>query len=275
MARKVISQELKNEIIELYMSKPMSLSYLENKYDLSHPTISKILKDVPKYTKAKIYNPNLNERFFEKIDCEAKAYYLGLIIADGNVFIDSKSNRQASISITVDQKDQYILETFKKYLNADTSIGHDGRGCCQFAVRSNLMAEDLEQYGVVPRKYFLTYLPKNIPAELMCHVLRGILDGDGNIKAKQTNNRNRYLHSISYCGSEELMKDIAYWCVEVCKLEKMPCFYTYTNRTLSEIKIQNVADMYKFGEYIYKNASIYLSRKKESYKEFKAHYNLT
>ena len=48
MARKVISQELKNEIIELYMSKPMSLSYLENKYDLSHPTISKILKNTPK-----------------------------------------------------------------------------------------------------------------------------------------------------------------------------------------------------------------------------------
>ena len=143
MPSKIITKELKQQIINYYLSYPMTLSQVEKQFDLSHPTISKILKDIPKYPKAKINNPELKERFFEIIDNEEKAYFLGLIIADGNVFKDS-TGRQASISITLDLKDEYMLLKFKKALNANTNIGHDGRGCGQIAVRSNLMALDLE-----------------------------------------------------------------------------------------------------------------------------------
>lgn len=76
MARKVITEELKNQIITEYKSKPIALSVLEEKYSLSHPTISKILKDVPKYKKAQVFNPDLNEHFFENIDCEKKHIFL-------------------------------------------------------------------------------------------------------------------------------------------------------------------------------------------------------
>lgn len=89
MPSKIISEELKQNIIKYYLSKPMTLSQVEQQFGLSHPTISKILKDIPKYPKAKINNPELKERFFEKIDSEEKAYFLGLLIADGNVFKDN------------------------------------------------------------------------------------------------------------------------------------------------------------------------------------------
>ena len=159
MPRKIVTKELENEIINYYLSKPMTLKQVEDKYELSHPTISRILQDVPKYTKAKLNNPNMKDHFFQNIDCEEKAYFLGLLISDGNVFKDN-TGRQASISITLDLKDEYILNKFKEVVNTNTSIGHDRRGCGTIAVRSNIMAEDLAKYGVIPRKSYHTYLPQ-------------------------------------------------------------------------------------------------------------------
>lgn len=74
-----------------------------------------------------------------------------------------------------------MLNKFKKVLISNTSVTHDGRGCGQIAIRSNVMAKDLSQYGVIPRKSAFTYLPKNIPINLMNHLIRGIFDGDGSI----------------------------------------------------------------------------------------------
>lgn len=272
MPRKVITEELKEEIIKYYLSQPMTMKQVEDKYELSHPTITKILKDVPKYTKAKLNNPNMKEHFFQEINEEAKAYFLGLLISDGNVFKDN-TGRQASISITLDLKDEYMLEKFKEVLQANTSVGYDGRGCGQIAVRSNIMAEDLAKYGVVPRKSYNTYLPL-ISKEMMPHLIRGIFDGDGSIMAKSNPNNdghNRFLHSISFCGTHQLMEDISNYILE--NLGIKTAVYDYKDRNLSELKIQNIDNIAKFGYWIYRNSTIFLNRKKDIFNDFLKHYN--
>ena len=272
MPRKVITEELKQEIIKYYLSQPMTMKQVEDKYELSHPTITKILKDVPKYTKAKLNNPNMKEHFFQEINEEAKAYFLGLLISDGNVFKDN-TGRQASISITLDLKDEYMLEKFKEVLQANTSVGHDGRGCGQIAVRSNIMAEDLAKYGVVPRKSYNTYLPL-ISKEMMPHLIRGIFDGDGSIMAKpnpSNDGHNRFLHSISFCGTHQLMEDISNYILE--NLGIKTTIYDYKDRNLSELKIQNIDNIAKFGYWIYRNSTIFLNRKKDIFNDFLKHYN--
>lgn len=275
MPRKIITEELKQEIIKYYLSQPMTMKQVEDKYELSPPTITKILKDIPKYTKAKLNNPNMKEHFFQNIDEEAKAYFLGLLISDGNVFKDD-TGRQASISITLDLKDEYMLEKFKEVLQANTSVGYDGRGCGQIAVRSNIMAEDLAKYGVVPRKSYSTYLPK-ISCEMMPHLIRGIFDGDGSIMAKPSPNNdghNRFLHSISFCGTHKLMEDISNYSFEYLNLKQKPLVYDYKDRQLSDFKIQNIKDMQTFGDWMYNDSTIYLNRKKDIYDNFLQHYNL-
>ena len=272
MPRKIITEELKQEIIKYYLSQPMTMKQVEDKYELSHPTITKILKDVPKYTKAKLNNPNMKEHFFQEINEEAKAYFLGLLISDGNVFKDN-AGRQASISITLDLKDEYMLEKFKEVLQANTSVGHDGRGCGQIAVRSNIMAEDLAKYGVVPRKSYNTYLPL-ISKEMMPHLIRGIFDGDGSIMAKpnpSNDGHNKFLHSISFCGTHQLMEDISNYILE--NLGIKTAVYDYKDRNLSELKIQNIDNIAKFGYWIYRNSTIFLNRKKDIFNDFLKHYN--
>lgn len=275
MPRKIITEELGQEIIKYYLSQPMTMKQVEDKYKLSHPTITKILKDVPKYTKTKLNNPNMREHFFQDINEEAKAYFLGLLISDGNVFKDN-TGRQASISITLHLKDEYMLEKFKEVLQVNTSVGYDGRGCGQIAVRSNIMAEDLAKYGVVPRKSYSTYLPK-ISYEMMPHLIRGIFDGDGSIMAKSNlsnDGHSRFLHSISFCGTHKLMKDISNYSFEHLNLKQKPLVYDYKDRQLSELKIQNIEDMQTFGDWMYNHSTIYLNRKKAIYDNFLQHYNL-
>ena len=275
MPRKNITKKLKQEIIKYYLSQPMTIKQVEEKYKLSHPTIIKILKDIPKYTKVKLNNTNMKENFFQEIDEDAKAYFLGLIISDGNVFKD-KTGRQASISITLDLKDEYILKIFKEILQTNTSTNYDGRGCGQIAIRSNIMAQDLLRYGVVPRKSYKTYLPI-LSEKMMPHLVRGIFDGDGSIMAKPSPNKdghNRFLHSISFCGTHKLMEDISNYIFKYLKLEQKPTIYDYKNKQLSELKIQNIKDMKIFGDWIYNYSTIYLNRKKDIYNNFLEHYKL-
>jgi hypothetical protein len=57
-------------------------------------------------------------------------------------------------------------------------------------------------------------------------------------------------------------------------LNVKPNVYDYADRNLSDIKIQNIEDIYTIGEWLYKDATIYLVRKKETYTRFKEHYDL-
>lgn len=271
MASKIITEELKQEIIKFYKSRPMAMKAVCEKFSLSSPTVGKILKDIPKYSKASIFNPELDEKFFSVIDTEEKAYFLGLLISDGNVFQDG-TGRQSSISITLDSKDEYMLKKFRDALCANTSIAHDGRGCSQVAIRSDKMAQDLSQYGVVPRKSKLTYLPTNISKDMYPHLIRGIFDGDGSIQAHA--HGTRFLHSVSFCGTHKLMQGIVDYLKENLELTGAPSVYDYQHKDLSEFKLQRIQDIHTFGEWMYKDATVFLERKRRVYLEFKEYYNL-
>lgn len=267
-----ITNEKKEEVVKTYLEKPMSISELGCICELSNPTIIKILDEynIKRYKKAQIFNPDLDERFFDVIDCESKAYFLGFIITDGNVFKPKDGNRQASISITQASTDDYILEKFKEAVHCNTSITYDGRGCSQIAIRSDLMAESLSKYGIIGDKLLLGRLPL-LHNEFMPHLLRGIFDGDGNIKAHQTSIGNRYAHAISFCGTHSLMQSINEYFHNTL-LVKQQEVYDYSDRRLSEIKWQNKSDMKTIGDWMYRDATIYLARKHKLYKDFINHY---
>lgn len=79
MPRKIITNEIKDEIIEFYLSYPMTLKTVSERFDIWIPTVIKILKNTPKYKKTIIYNPEVNERYFKIIDSDEKAYFFRII----------------------------------------------------------------------------------------------------------------------------------------------------------------------------------------------------
>jgi len=62
---------------------------------------------------------NVNEKFFDNIDTEEKAYILGFIYADGN--IDQPPNNK--LNINLQEKDIHILEDIRRIMEFDGIIG--------------------------------------------------------------------------------------------------------------------------------------------------------
>lgn len=267
---KKLTEKLIDEIIAFYKSEPMTIERVAQKFNYSNTTIIKILKDIPKYKKTEIYNPKFNENLFEIIDSEASAYFLGFIITDGNVF-DFNSKTQKAISITQSQSDIYILEKFKEVLNTNCTISKDKHGTAQLSVRSDKMAEDLAKYGVFPRKTLYTHLPK-IPDKYMNHLVRGIFDGDGCITKTCPIKWERW--GVTFCGSGQLMEDLSLYLYEKLNLEHKPKVNQSKFSNLFDFRINRINDINTLYNWIYKDAEIFLVRKRDKFIEFKNHYNL-
>ena len=134
---KYISKEKEMQIIEYYKTKPMTIKDLCNKFNLCNVTIIKILNkyNIKRYSRTKLFSPHLDEHYFENIDNEEKAYFLGLIISDGCIY--SKNNRSQMVAITLQDCDKYILERFVKCIKSNKNITSDGRGCFGIQILSD------------------------------------------------------------------------------------------------------------------------------------------
>lgn len=261
---KFITTENRINIVNYYLSKPCTISEVADKFKCSNPTVIKILNEfnVKRWKKARLHNPSLREDFFSNIDSEAKAYFLGLILTDGNVFHEKNGNRQSSISITLNAEDSYLLDEFKTAVNAETSMSSDGRGCNYVAVRSDIMARDLYRYGVVPRKSCKEINLPSVSDSMMPHLVRGILDGDGSV----LHSKNWEWQSIVFCGSHTLMQDISNLYSHMGANTK-PKVYDYKDKPLSQISFGSRHDVIAVGEWTYRDATIFMKRKRDKFIE--------
>lgn len=265
------SSEIKAEIVKYYKSFPMSLTSLQKHFNYCKPVLSKIIKEagVPIWSTSLIFNPNLKEDFFEQVGTEKKAYFLGLIMADGCVFHPQKQG-QASISITLKQSDDYILQQFKVEVGASTEVVRDTRGTSTIAIRSNKMANDLARLGAVSGKENRTTLPA-LPSELYSHWFRGFFDGDGCVMSNMAQS-GKHRHGFAICGVPLLINKIQDYFV--CHLGVAPRKPYYYTETFGEIKWNRIEDIVKIGSFLYSDATICLSRKRDVYRDFLAHYNI-
>ena len=125
-----------------------------------------------------------DEDFFSDIDTEAKAYFLGLMLADGYL-----ARNRVSV-IQLQEKDKGLLEIFMQCLGYTGKL----RRCCnnigsvkyELAMYSRRMYQVLCGLGMSNHKSFTAYIPEEkIPCELFRHALRGYFDGDGHVGMRQ------------------------------------------------------------------------------------------
>jgi hypothetical protein len=123
-----------------------------------------------------------NERFFESVETEPQAYFLGLLAADGSV-----SSRGHCVEIMLGEPDQHILEEFCKALDGDSlavdirHVKNRSRMFHRLSLHSKAMADDLKAYGFTPKKTTDFLLTRELPPDMRCHFMRGFFDGDGSI----------------------------------------------------------------------------------------------
>lgn len=267
---------LEDKIVSYYLTRPMTLSELNLAFpDLCVPTLVKALNkhNIPRYSKEKIYNPNVMEDYFEIIDSEEKAYFLGLMLTDGNVFYRG-DNKPSQMSLCLMDSDSYMLEKFKCALNTSTNITSDGRGASMLAVRNNKLCEDLAKFGVVPNKSNISRFPDNIPYEYLNHFIRGIFDGDGSMQFRlKSPTRRKIAKSIGFSsGNPTFLYDL-----KRVMIREMPTLtdvsvYEYSNKKTCMLTWASVKDVFTIGNYIYNNSTIYLRRKRALFCKFSQYY---
>lgn len=264
---KKISEDLKLEICNYYLSFPQSIGEVSEYFGISKVTISKILKEkgCRVYSRQELFNIGTNETFFEYIETEQQAYFLGLLIADGCVFKTKLNNYR--ILLALQEADGYMIEIFKKLLHINRTVVKDKRdNSYSITVTSNKMAIDLSKYGVVPNKTFKTFLPI-LSDNLMPHLIRGLIDGDGNIgyrkrNQKQDLNIKNVRGQVAFCGSELIVNQLRDFLVE--KLNVYPAKIIKEGNIFS-VRWNSKQDILLICNYIYSSATIYLKRKKEKF----------
>lgn len=201
---KIMCEEYNNGINTPELAKKYNIStYTVNRFLRLNNINIRLQKDSRRTHKFK------DEHFFDKIDTEAKAYFLGLLWTDGCNYIKIKDNNHVyHVVISLQEQDKHILDTFCKYIFYEDILQYrktkkDYNRQDQYSLRivSEHVSKTLLQYGMTPRKSFTLKLPKCIPDTLMNHFVRGLWDGDGSIYFNTTskNYACNFIGSIVSC----------------------------------------------------------------------------
>lgn len=207
-----------------------------------------------------------NENYFEKIDSEDKAYFLGFICADGSLVNDVIKYRY-QLAIKIHTKDEHILEELLKHINGEMKIWHHGqRDMSEIKFSGKKIVDNLENKGVYPQKTFSIRYPK-IDEHLERHFLRGYFDGDGCIRLstdKRDNSKRGDLRFVS--GSIDILNQINER-MSVLFGTNLNKLYGPKNKDYKFIGWAGMTDIEKIYHGFYNNTNLYLRRKKSIFDE--------
>lgn len=196
---------------------------------------------------------NLDFSFFSVIDTEAKAYFLGLVTADG--YVHKKCNFVCLSSI-----DEELILLFKKHLMATQKIYKikiigKRKQAYSLTVASKKLCEDLSVHGVVPKKSLISMFPNTIPDNFMHHFIRGFFDGDGYVGVDKKGNLR-----VNFSGTKHFLSGV------------LLNINNSIGKTKSEIKPHGIIFKIQFGgnrvcrkifNFMYKDSTVFLKRKKD------------
>lgn len=198
---------------------------------------------------------SLNEKFFETVNTEEKAYWLGFITADGCVSV-SKSGVWVTI-VDLAKIDTDHLDKLKSAVETDQPL-HPTKVGASLRICSKEFAKNLVSLGVIPRKTGRE-IPWNGPDHLMRHYWRGMVDGDGSITVPESGQGSVYLVGSKACT--EAFRD---WCSTLCGTRTEPYFHKGSfGSGCWAVNIGGNRQSKIVAAALYENSVVFLNRKKE------------
>ena len=277
MSNKILfSDEQTKEILYLYTVKNISIRKIADQYNVGYKPITRILKENNITTKKNDFyrKKNCDENFFDIIDTEEKAYWLGFIYADGCL---SKTKTCDRLEIKLAETDKNHLEKFKQSLQSEHHIGtyissngyNIGKPYCSLAIVNRCLADGLISKGISYQKTHILQFPNEnqVPNDLISHFIRGYFDGDGSVYCHQDSG----VGGISFTGTENMLNSILMHIKTVVPTNTQ--VHQYKNKDIYDLKIGGRNCFHQCYEYLYDNATIFLDRKKDKFEEILNEYN--
>lgn len=260
-------------IINKYLNnKDESTVTIANKFGVTYPTIKKVLKENNiKIKELKTYRQiyKIDEDFFEKIDTEEKAYWLGFLYADGVII--EKDNL---VRINLQSEDYDHLCKFRNSISSTHPIKETSKKTVYkvykgvfIAIHNSKMCKDLVSKGCTQRKSFTIKFPTEeiVPKDLIFHFIRGYFDGDGSISSsiKVGKVRDRTMYKLNIIGTEDIITNIRLTLGVESKVAKEKGNNYYTLYIGGNQQVERISDL------LYKESKVYLDRKYKKYLQMK------
>ena len=211
-------------------------------------------------------SPDLKHNYFENIDSESKAYWLGYLIADGYNY-QVKNRVQFSQSET-DKESVFALQDELCH-NGKITVSKDKRKNSQdmymLSICSKKISDDLAKLQCYQGKSLTCDIPK-IKKHLLNHFVRGYFDGDGCIYFKIREKDNALVIECPIVCSNLFSKSLS---LELDKLGvKHYSQKLGKNKLCTTLKVTGRTNNLIFLSWLYKNSSISLKRKKDKVDDF-------
>ena len=250
----VWSEDQIRYIINEYTEQDRTLKSLSEEFSIQPQSIRNLLrKNNIEITNKKTRLYPRNSNYFNQIDTQDKAYWLGMLLSDGSI---TNGN-----SINLGLKDKEHLEKFKQAIAAPAHkiiTIEDNRynpPCINYrlSIRDKKMAQDLAKYNIVPNKSYIDFSFPDIPEEFYPDFIRGYFDGDGSIYF--TNNK----YILSWVGNKKFLTDLKI----ILNKENISLCQNSKSKITYDLKISGAKDVFKILHYMYDNSTtdIRLDRK--------------
>jgi len=245
------------DIVSAY-NRGLYLRNIEKLYHIDIRTIKKILSNNNIFYIPKIGRKHqINEYFFDNIDSEEKAYFLGFLFADGAV-----SNNLYNVRLTLKSGDVDIIKKLDKCIYIDTTKDHvtirkskqlENKYYASLDINSSHLVKSLIKHGCTPKKSLTLKFPQIDPT-LQHHFIRGYFDGDGglNVKSKTFVITSTY----NFCKSA----------IEIIKNNVDANLHIYKYKNIYRLTSHGRNQVLKILAYLYRDSKFYLDRKYELYK---------
>lgn len=152
------------------------------------------------------------ERYFDEIDTEPKAYWLGFILADGCVLWSEKTGNYG-LQVVLQSGDIDHLRMLESDFGGSRYPHINTRtNSAKLMWYSKYLARRLIDRGIPPRKSGVEDLTiPQFPKSLARHFWRGLFDGDGSLTIQVLGPNLGLNYRVSLAGSRVLLGEIQNW----------------------------------------------------------------
>lgn len=258
-----ISDEDQRQIIRCHES-GISAVQVAQRFGIQRDAVRRILKahGVKPHRCGARRSRTVNERYFENIDTEEKAYWLGFLLADGNI---TRTKKTYAVTLGLSSVDRAHVEKFAAAIESKALIVERERpsvfpnqrpservySASILTVYSKPMVDDLCRLGIVPAKSKIA-TPWDGSPELMRHYWRGVIDGDGWI-----GDGSKRQGAIGVCGSEDVVWGFERYVKGIVETSAQ----AYWNGYVWIFSVGGAVTCKELSAHFYQGATVYLERK--------------
>lgn len=246
MAKPSTNAATEQHIGELYRS-GLSMNVVATQTGTSRIIVTRVLRNLGIAPRSCAPNRpyDVFSQAFDDLGGEHEAYWLGFLYADGTV-------RRTCLNVALAAKDIAHLQKLAAFLGCEDKARFNARGAAWLQVSDRYLADRLRDLGIEPNRPRPTRALEAVPPSARHHFLRGAFDGDGSVSIApqlQLVGRLPFLQAIQ----DEL----------IAHASANPVSIKDQHGEWGKLYYKGIHRCLAITDYLYRNATIYLERKRE------------